>query len=158
MFQNDDIEVVKEYIEVLSDPNSCLENANRLNFALSVVGDFEEAENTKQEIDDLKERWEKALEYLEQQVKEGYVIGSSKENVCSIQNDCVEKESETDSKQNLVQQEDKHVYALESSRAQNTTPFSMKTKMVMIYHLKEQVIQILLKKHLKIEKNKKWTR
>ena len=119
--QNDDIEVVKEYIEVLSDPNSCLENANRLNFALSVVGDFEEAENTKQEIDDLKERWEKALEYLEQQVKEGYVIGSSKENVCSIQNDCVEQESEIDSKQNLVQQEDKHVYALESSRAQNTT-------------------------------------
>ena len=119
--QNDDIEVVKEYIEVLSDPNSCLENANRLNFALSVVGDFDEAENTKQEIDDLKERWEKALEYLEQQVKEGFVIGCSMENVFSIQNDCVEQESETDSKQNLVQQEDKHVYALESSRAQNTT-------------------------------------
>lgn len=126
--QNDDIEMVKEYIEVLSDPNSCLENANRLNFALSVVGDFEEAVNTKQEIDDLEERWEKALEYLEQQVKESYVMGCSKENVSSIQNDCIGQESETDSEQNLVQQEDKQLSELESPRVENNTSLLSENK------------------------------
>ena len=217
--QNDDLEMVNEYIEILRDPNSCLENANRLNFALSVVGGFEEAESTKQEIDDLEERWEKALEYLEQQVKEvyvseltqesidvnsrdevtregfthedvtepteeaiqgdvrqceikcntvaqmnatmpakesreemtqketstktsreetpqrnitkeyleqqvkeGYVAGTSKENIPSIQSGYAEQESEMDSEQSLVQQKGKPVSELESSHAQNAFP------------------------------------
>ena len=219
--QNDDLEMVNECIKILRDPNSCLENANRLNFALSVVGGFEEAESTKQEIDDLEERWGKALEYLEQQVKEGYVseltqesidvssrdevtredfthedvtepteeaiqgdvrqcevkcntvvqmngtmpvkesreemtqketstktsleetpqsnitkeylkqqvkeghvAGTSKENVPSIQSGCAEQESEMDSEQSLVQQKGKPVSELESSHAENTSPVS----------------------------------
>lgn len=93
--QNDDLEMVNEYIEILSDPNSCLENANRLNFALSVVGGFEEAESTKQEIDDLEERWEKALEYLEQQVKEGYVSELTQESIDVNSGDEVTREDFT---------------------------------------------------------------
>ena len=93
--QNDDLEMVNEYIEILRDPNSCLESANRLNFALSVVGGFEEAESTKQEIDDLEERWEKALEYLEQQVKEGYVSELTQESIDVNSGDEVTREDFT---------------------------------------------------------------
>ena len=62
--------MVMEYVEVLQDPNNCLQSACRLCFALNVVGDFEEAERVKEEIQDLRERWDMALEHVEQQVRE----------------------------------------------------------------------------------------
>ena len=62
--------LVMEYVEVLQDPNNCLQSACRLCFALNVVGDFEEAERVKEEIQGLRERWDMALEHVEQQVRE----------------------------------------------------------------------------------------
>ena len=74
--ENYDKEMGKEYLEVLQDPNNCLEIANRLCFALSVVGDFEEAEEVKDEIQELRERWDTALENLEHELNEVIVVKS----------------------------------------------------------------------------------
>jgi hypothetical protein len=88
--KNYDLAMVKEYIEVLQDPNSCLENASRLCFALSVVGDFEEAGNVSEEIHDLRERWDKALGHLEQQVREVTELESLNEDTSSV--NCLNEE------------------------------------------------------------------
>ena len=79
-----DLAMVKEYVEVLQDPNSCLENASRLCFALSIVGDFEEAENMREEIEDLRERWDAALERLEQQIEDVTELESLNEDAPSV--------------------------------------------------------------------------
>ncbi len=79
-----DLAMVKEYVEVLQDPNSCLENASRLCFALSIVGDFEEAENMREEIEDLRERWDAALERLEQQIEDVTELESLNEDTPSV--------------------------------------------------------------------------
>ncbi|XP_028409089.1 uncharacterized protein LOC114531672 [Dendronephthya gigantea] len=60
--------MVREFLEVLRDPNSCFENATRLSFALSVVGGIEEEECFPKELEDLRERWENAMKDLEQRI------------------------------------------------------------------------------------------
>ena len=59
----------KDVLEILRDPNNCLENAAKLCLALNVIGQFEETERFEEEIKELRRRWGVAVGCLENRAR-----------------------------------------------------------------------------------------
>ena len=59
----------KDALEILRDPNNCLENAAKLCLALNVIGQFEETERFEEEIEELHRRWSVAVGCLENRAR-----------------------------------------------------------------------------------------